>query len=74
MARLAHQDPVSHATFSPNGRLLAVASGTNVFISPWRSADIVDYICAHLPFNLTPGEWNQYLPREPYRKTCPNLP
>jgi WD40 repeat protein len=74
VARLEHQGAVESVAFSPDGRLLAVASGNDVFISPWRSQDIIDYVCTHLPFNLTNDEWKQYLPDEPYRKACPNLP
>jgi WD40 repeat protein len=74
VARLAHESVVRSVAFSPDGRLLAVASGKGAFISLWRSSDIADYVCAHLPFNLTPEGWKQYLPDEPYRKTCPNLP
>jgi WD40 repeat protein len=74
VGRLAHQGSVNSVAFSPDGRLLAVAAGDSVFVSPWRPQDIVDYVCTHLPFNLTHDEWKQYLPDEPYRKTCPNLP
>ncbi|MGA9059851.1 MAG: hypothetical protein WB763_25455 [Terriglobia bacterium] len=74
VARLAHQETVMSVAFSPDGRLLAVASLKGALISPWRSQEIADYVCAHLPFNLTPEEWKQYLPDEPHRKTCANLP
>jgi len=30
--------------------------------------------CARLTRNLTKEEWKQYLPDEPCRKTCPDLP
>jgi WD40 repeat protein len=74
VARLAHQSVVYSMAFSPDGRLLAVASLKGALISAWRSQEIADYVCAHLPFNLTPEEWKQYLPDEPHRKTCANLP
>jgi len=74
VARLVEREPVRAVAFNPDGQLLAVASGDNVLISPAPPQAIIDYVCAHLPFNLSHEEWKQHLPDEPYRKTCPNLP
>jgi len=38
------------------------------------SADLTELACSRLPRNLSHAEWEQYLPGEPYRKTCENLP
>jgi WD40 repeat protein len=37
-------------------------------------ANLLDFACRYVSRNLTLTEWRQYLPHEPYRKTCPNLP
>jgi len=37
-------------------------------------AELIRDACSRLPRNLTREEWNRYLPGEPYRATCPNLP
>jgi hypothetical protein len=34
---------------------------------------LIKYACEYLPFNLPKTTWENYLPDEPYRKTCPNL-
>jgi WD40 repeat protein len=74
VTRLAHQDPVLSVAFTPDGRRLGIASGSAVNMSPWKPEDIISYVCRHLSFNLSREDWQRYLPREPYRKTCPNLP
>ena len=40
----------------------------------WHRQDLIDLACSRLTRNLTKAEWKQYLPGEPYRKTCSNLP
>jgi len=35
---------------------------------------LIDDACSRLPRNLTREEWDRYLPGEPYRATCSNLP
>ena len=36
--------------------------------------ELIRDACSRLPRNLTRGEWDQYLPGEAYRASCPNLP
>jgi hypothetical protein len=40
----------------------------------WCTQDLIELACLRLTRNLTQEEWKQYLPGEPYRKTCPDLP
>jgi WD40 repeat protein len=44
---------------------------SHVIIDP---AELIPDACSRLPRNLTREEWGRYLPGEPYRSTCPNLP
>ncbi len=56
-------------------RRVALASkDTTARVWRWRDQDLIDLACSRLTRNLTKEEWKQYLPDEPYRKTCPNLP
>jgi AcrR family transcriptional regulator len=36
--------------------------------------DLLAAACTRAIRNLTWQEWQQYLPGEPYRRTCPDLP
>ena len=61
--------------FSPGSKYLAPASSDNTAqIHYVRAEDLIREACSRLPRNLTKEEWRQYLPHEPYRKTCPKLP
>ncbi|MBM2614345.1 hypothetical protein JIG36_02085 [Actinoplanes sp. LDG1-06] len=68
-----HRDAVYGVAFSPDGRTLASASGdASIRLAP------VDFdetaagarLCGLLNRDLTPGEWRQYLPGQPYARTC----
>ena len=60
--------------FSPDGRRLAGYSGNEALVWYWRSEDLIAEACARVTRNLNRAEWEHYLPGEPYRLTCPNLP
>ncbi|HWT02906.1 MAG TPA: AAA family ATPase [Pyrinomonadaceae bacterium] len=63
--------------FTPDGRFLVVEdSRKEYFVRTvwWHPGDLINEACKRLSRNLTTEEWQQYLPTEPYRKTCPNLP
>jgi WD40 repeat protein len=79
-------DPVSSfgavwgLAFSPDGRLLA-SGGYNgsTYVrdrSTWSSdvAFLRDRLCDVAGRNLTPAEWQKFLPSEPYAPTCPQWP
>ncbi len=75
MARMNHENWVHSVAFSLDGKYLATASSDKT-ARVWllRPEDLMGEAGSRLTRNLTYQEWQQYLPDEPYRKTCPNLP
>jgi WD domain, G-beta repeat len=66
--------------FSSDSRqLISVAPGSNEKMAEATHTIVsfpalIDRACANVTRNLTKEEWKHYLPGEPYRATCPNLP
>jgi len=75
VASVNHEDGVESVAFSPNGRYLATASKDDTAAVWWFlwPEEMINEACSRLARNLDYEEWQQYLPDEPYRKTCPNL-
>jgi len=75
VARIGHGDAVISVAFSPDGKYLATAS-IDKAARTWLvwPEDLIAEAVSRLTRNLTYQEWQQYLPNEPYCKTCPNLP
>ncbi len=75
IATMPHEDSVNAVAFSPDGTRVATASSDgSAKVWLWLPEDLINEACSRLTRNLTPKEWCQYLPGEPYCKTCPNLP
>lgn len=66
--------------FSPDGRLLASGGETgSVYVrdqTAWSSDRSLfrDRLCTVAGRNMTRAEWHQFLPSEPYSRTCPEWP
>jgi|GEM_PF-3144199 len=73
VAQLEYHDPTRVVHFSSGGDRLLLASGNTIYMLPWWP-DVAGEICHRLTRNLSPEEWQQFLPDEPYHKTCPNIP
>jgi WD40 repeat protein len=77
VSRFSLDGPFRALAFTDEGRSLRIASGSSPIA--YRDyllvpQDLIDKACSQLRHNLTHEEWARYLPNEPYRKTCPNLP
>jgi WD40 repeat protein len=69
---------VGNVTFSQDGRMLAYSADEDIALIPrfWWN-DITQArarLCSAAGRNLSSGEWREFLPDEPYRRTCPRSP
>ncbi|MGA7108107.1 MAG: TIR domain-containing protein [Terracidiphilus sp.] len=75
LAELPEMGYLRSAAFSPDGRYLLTGYDENAAaLWLWRSDDLRDQACARIALNLSHDEWKRYLPKQPYRQTCPDLP
>ena len=66
---------VRDVRFAREGRYIITGSNDRTAVAwLWKAEDLREEACTRLTRNLTTNEWSRYLGREPYRKTCPNLP
>jgi WD40 repeat protein len=74
LAELPDMGYLRSAAFSPDGRYLLTGYDENAAaLWLWRSDDLRDQACARIALNLSHDEWERYLPKQPYRQTCPNV-
>jgi WD40 repeat protein len=60
------------ATLSPNGMLLAIASGNSIDLWPVPYiGNTASYLCELAGGSFPRAEWAQYAPGVPYMQTCP---
>jgi WD40 repeat protein len=64
---------VESLAFRPNAGSLATLGDERLLVWEVNEASWRETACRLANRHLTPGEWQQYLGDEPYRKTCPNL-
>ncbi len=69
-----HEASVLSVAFSPDGQTLASGSADQTVRLWVFLEELVDIGCQKVRRNLSWAEWQRYLPGEPYRQTCPNLP
>jgi WD40 repeat protein len=75
IVRIPHPGWVGNAIFSPDGKYLVTTAEDNIIrLWKWSAPDLVAEACSHLTRNLTPTEWDLYVPDRPYQAICPNLP
>jgi WD40 repeat protein len=64
---------VNAVAFSPDGKTLAISSSAGA-VQMWNIAfpnDILKAVCTIAGRSLSRQEWNNYIPSEPFRHTCP---
>jgi len=80
MARIAHGDPVTGISFSPDGSQLFTVSRNMVQIWNFSAIPLVprDLLiptaCSHLTHNLSREDWASIFTGEEYHLLCPDLP
>ena len=76
-ADLAEGSPVDSLAFLPRGQALAIGSLNGTIVLLWQNLTnltprlFTQLICGKVRGNMTPAKWAEYVPGQPYQKTCP---
>jgi WD40 repeat protein len=79
-ATLSEGSVVTSVAFSPNGQTLAAgeSNGTAGFFNQslwnWSFPSMKHLLCSEVGSNMARVEWVDYVPNQPYQKTCPGYP
>lgn len=80
MARIAHGNPVTSVSFSPDGEELLTVSRKVVRVWDLNSiqlvprSDLISFACSHLVSNLSREAWSLFFGEEEYRPICADVP
>jgi WD40 repeat protein len=72
--RFSYDMPVHDMGFLQNDHYLVIVHGDVISIQPWQQSDLVTDLCARITRELMLAEWTQYIPGEPFRRTCQLVP
>lgn len=61
---------IQSIAFTPDGNNVIAANSTTVETIPITPTDIAQPLCTRAGRDLTPTEWQLYLPRQPFRSVC----
>lgn len=67
---VSQENQITNSSLSPDGKYEAVQGDDVVYVQLRHPDALLSEACHRLTRNLTPEEWEQYLPNESYRKTC----
>jgi len=79
-ANLGEGSEVSGVAFSPDGQVLAIGSENGSVmllrqtVSNPTQRFFVHVICGKVRGNMTQAQWANYVPGQPYQKTCTAYP
>lgn len=69
-----HEESISDLAISADSHwLVTAAKDKTARVWNLRLDELTELACRTAGRNLTRSEWHQYLPKQPYRKTCPRL-
>ena len=75
IVKLNLDDTVHSIAFDPDGRLRTARGSRTISVQdyPVSPDDLITDACSSVNRNLTHEEWQRYVGKEPYQKTCTNL-
>jgi WD40 repeat protein len=65
---------VNNIAFTSDGSYLVIADSEELRLWPWTRSQMTEEVCERVTDNLSDEVWQQLIPGEPRRATCPQLP